>query len=439
MGTVVISQMKVKNKTPELVRIGTHDAATDELTFNEEEVKKMWKDGKVPLDETTKERKVLNYSLVQLIFIGVFAVLGLIYSLGLLYFNISKRNHKVVRMSSPMINNVVILGCFFCYAFVFLLGIDSRFVDDHVFGILCNVRLYVLAIAFSMAFGALFSKTWRVHKIFTAQRAMKRKMMRDFHLILFVLALVLIDVVFITVWIFYDPLKPEDIVFDDLNEQSNDLITIPVLKICECSHRTKLLGALYGYKGILLLFGVFLAWETRNVTIPALNDSKYIGMSVYNVVILSSIGATVSMVLKKTQYYELLHVLVSVVVLLSTTVTLTMVFLPKVYECYTTPPEPKERVRTMETLSMSVRPTTTTDDVYEAYVKPKDVKHKWIQTEDVDQVPKDTMYADVQQGINNGYRVDKDEQVLEDKLQKYQEYKVGSLDELGFQDDKDWY
>ena len=66
------------------------------------------------------------------------------------------------------------------------------------------------------------------------------------------------------------------------------------------------------------------------MTIPALNDSKYIGMSVYNVVILSAIGATVSMVLKKTAYYELLHVLVSVVVLLSTTVTLTMVFLPKV-------------------------------------------------------------------------------------------------------------
>ena len=95
---------------------------------------------------------------------------------------------------------------------------------------------------------------------------------------------------------------------------------------------SKLLGALYGYKGILLLFGVFLAWETRNVTIPALNDSKYIGMSVYNVVILSAIGATVSMVLSDTTYYELLHVLVSVVVLLSTTVTLTMVFLPKVIE-----------------------------------------------------------------------------------------------------------
>ena len=40
--------------------------------------------------------------------------------------------------------------------------------------------------------------------------------MRDFHLILFVLALVLFDVVFITVWNFYDPLKLKEIVFDDL-------------------------------------------------------------------------------------------------------------------------------------------------------------------------------------------------------------------------------
>lgn len=30
-------------------------------------------------------------------------------------------------------------------------------------------------------------------------------------------------------------------------------------------------------KGVLLLFGAFLAWQTRGVTIPALNDSKYIG------------------------------------------------------------------------------------------------------------------------------------------------------------------
>ena len=42
--------------------------------------------------------------------------------------------------------------------------------------------------------------------------------------------------------------------------------------------------------------------------------------------------------------------------------------------------------------------------------------------------------------INDGYSLDKeDEKVLEDKLQKYEEYKVGSMGHMEFQEDKDWY
>jgi hypothetical protein len=43
----------------------------------------------------------------------------------------------------------------------------------------------------------------------------------------------------------------------------------------------------------LKVFGAFLAWETRNVQIPALNDSKYVGMSVYNVFIMCILGAAI--------------------------------------------------------------------------------------------------------------------------------------------------
>ena len=34
------------------------------------------------------------------------------------------------------------------------------------------------------------------------------------------------------------------------------------------------LGAMLVYKGLLLLFGLFLAWETRHIQVQALNDSK---------------------------------------------------------------------------------------------------------------------------------------------------------------------
>ena len=44
-------------------------------------------------------------------------------------------------------------------------------------------------------------------------------------------------------------------------------------------------GVVFGYKGILLLFGLFLAYETRSVKLKLVNDSRFVGMSIYNVVV----------------------------------------------------------------------------------------------------------------------------------------------------------
>ena len=47
------------------------------------------------------------------------------------------------------------------------------------------------------------------------------------------------------------------------------------------------LPVLFAYKGIILLVGLFLAFETRKVKIKSLNDSRFIAMSVYGTVIVS--------------------------------------------------------------------------------------------------------------------------------------------------------
>jgi hypothetical protein len=47
---------------------------------------------------------------------------------------------------------------------------------------------------------------------------------------------------------------------------------------CTSTHIDVWRSILIAIKAILLLFGAFLAWQTRGVNIPALNDSKYIGM-----------------------------------------------------------------------------------------------------------------------------------------------------------------
>ena len=48
---------------------------------------------------------------------------------------------------------------------------------------------------------------------------------------------------------------------------------------------------------LMQLFGAFLAWETRQVQVAALNDSKYIGMSLYNVTIMCVLGVGIQVTL----------------------------------------------------------------------------------------------------------------------------------------------
>lgn len=44
-------------------------------------------------------------------------------------------------------------------------------------------------------------------------------------------------------------------------------------------------GIFYGYKGLLLLLGIFLAYETKSVSTEKINDHRAVGMAIYNVAV----------------------------------------------------------------------------------------------------------------------------------------------------------
>ena len=81
---------------------------------------------------------------------------------------------------------------------------------------------------------------------------------------------------------------------------------------------------------IFQVVGSRFAWATRNVHITALNDSTYVGMSLYNVVLLSTTTAVVGYFLQ--DQHERSYILTSVFILLCVTITLCLVFVPKVRE-----------------------------------------------------------------------------------------------------------
>lgn len=64
------------------------------------------------------------------------------------------------------------------------------------------------------------------------------------------------------------------------------------------------------------------------VKIEALNDSQLIGMCLYNVVVLSAVGLTLSLVLEDK--VGLLYGLISAILIIGTTASQLIVFMPKV-------------------------------------------------------------------------------------------------------------
>lgn len=111
---------------------------------------------------------------------------------------------------------------------------------------------------------------------------------------------------------------------------------LPYYTDCSSSYSNVWLGIFYAYKGLMLAFGAFMAWETRNVTVPALNDSRHIGISVYNVVFPCALGMTVVNVVDNNPDVD--YAVLSVLVVFCTTITLCFVFIPKVswfglFEC----------------------------------------------------------------------------------------------------------
>ena len=85
---------------------------------------------------------------------------------------------------------------------------------------------------------------------------------------------------------------------------------------------------LFIYKGCILLIGVFLAFETRKVKMSNLNESRFIGMSVYGVVIVSVALTPIGFFLREIPNAQ--YAILGIMILASITIILILVFVTKV-------------------------------------------------------------------------------------------------------------
>ncbi|XP_072946009.1 uncharacterized protein GABA-B-R2 [Epargyreus clarus] len=320
------------------VKVGEYCAERDRLDLSSGQAFK-WVGKNPPKDRTLR---LIEHTQVNITIYSVLvscSILGILLATGFLAMNIHYRNQRYIKMSSPHLNNLIIVGCMLTYLSVIFLGLDSSLSSiglsqetprGAAFPYICTARAWLLMAGFSFAFGAMFSKTWRVHSIFTDVK-LNKKVIKDYQLFMVVGVLLCIDVAIMTTWQISDPFYRETKQMDAIaHPTSEDIVIVQENEYCQSENMSIFIGIIYAYKGLLLIFGAFLAWETRHVSIPALNDSKHIGLSVYNVFIMCIMGAPIALVL--ADHKDALFVLIAIFIIFCTTATLCLVFVPKLLE-----------------------------------------------------------------------------------------------------------
>ncbi|NXM82374.1 GP156 protein, partial [Oenanthe oenanthe] len=200
---------------------------------------------------------------------------GVLLALFFLIFTIRFRKNRIVKMSSPNLNIVTLLGSSLTYTSAYLFGIQEQSLPSgHSMEKLIQVRLCLLCVGTSLVFGPVLGKSWRLYKVFTQRVPDKRVIIKDLQLLAMVAALVLADTVLLLTWVFSDPVQ----CFQSLSialRATEKGMTCSVSRVQSCAslYSDLWLALILGFKSILLLYGTYLAGLTDNVSSSPVNQS----------------------------------------------------------------------------------------------------------------------------------------------------------------------
>ncbi|KFO12211.1 Gamma-aminobutyric acid type B receptor subunit 1, partial [Balearica regulorum gibbericeps] len=316
-------------------KIGYYDSTKDNLSWYNND---KWIGGAPPADYTKVITTFRFLSQKLFISVSVLASLGILLAIICLAFNIYNGHVRYIQNSQPYLNNMTAVGCTLALAAVFPLGLDGYHIGPGLFPFVCQARLWLLGLGFSLAYGSMFTKIWWVHTVFTKkeEKKEKRKTLEPWKLYATVGLLVGLDVVTLIIWQIVDPLHRTIEVGHHLEGGGP----------CLTTHGSPP-GIFYGFKGLLLLLGIFLAYETKSVSTEKINDHRAVGMAIYNVAVLCLITAPVTMILSSQQ--DAAFAFASLAVVFSSYITLVVLFVPKMRRLITRGEWQSEQQDTMKT------------------------------------------------------------------------------------------
>ncbi|CAI8039800.1 Gamma-aminobutyric acid type B receptor subunit 2 [Geodia barretti] len=313
------------------VEVGSVVNVGDNSTFQPTNASFLFPDG-VPIDGVPIE-EVVTVSMGLTVVYVILAAAGLVFTTTCLVFTIFFRNERLIRLSSPNLNYIIGLGAIVLYINVIILVIPAK--DANLAAVICNVNPWLISLGYSLCYGIIIIKMIRVWVIFNRPLGFKARLFRDYLMTLFVLCLAIIDVVILLLHAVIEATRDNlGVKLTSNRELPEETFGVTAerhkysLYICESKGQVYLYAVLFGYKGILQVLALLLAFRTRNVKVKGLDDSVYIAASVYVTSIVLAVIIVSTYTLR--DYVNAYPAVVGMGLLLGTTMILGLVFIPRV-------------------------------------------------------------------------------------------------------------
>ncbi|XP_071079423.1 probable G-protein coupled receptor CG31760 [Haliotis cracherodii] len=219
------------------------------------------------------------------------------------------RNEMVIKTASPLFLHLMCLGAVIMCCHGFVLYVEPSDIS-------CTLEIWPFHCGFSIMYGALILKTWRISVIFSVG-SVKRISLPDKALLHRLVPIIVVVVVYLSCWTAIEP--PRAVTITASNS----------LKFFQCGP-TWWMFAIYGAEAFLLLFGVYLCFTVRKA--PAhFNESKHITWSTYNAIILGTFVLILNQLIAVSAGPDIVYVLQMAELQALVTITMTLIFAPKVW------------------------------------------------------------------------------------------------------------
>lgn len=325
VGMDVVQQLQGGNP----VIVGQFDSETNQLKIYNNT---SWhSSSEVPSVRPDENQKVVALPIVVFAVVGTF--ISNIFAIVIMCFVIRHRKHRLFLASGQRLNYFVFAGAYMAFGTTYLFALYESDIAPHMphglFTFFCILRLYMVMMGFTLTFGTLFVRAWRIYRIFNNPFVAKRKY-TDTYLMAMVGVLLLIDIILVSVFIAVDKFG-RYVYRGDVDYDSFTVCTY--LGCLSKDYYVIGTGLLAIYKFLQMLLFVFVVSLVRRGVIERkiYDDSKFLAIALYVTAICFFIGIPLQVLLLVSRP-ELSLTINTVWVNIATDVTLSVVYIPKLYQ-----------------------------------------------------------------------------------------------------------